>query len=119
MQNGESLTVSFEGADDRWAHGVWLAVDGLLSTSGHSSDQITLWTASASHSVPITVLAARDGKLRLHNIWDSGRGRGRESQAPTPAGCSARNCWTAGRYRCNDIGSDPDCSALALTITRS
>jgi hypothetical protein len=104
---GDELQVSFKEQHSQWRQGIWLAVDGELEVAGIRADQIELWTDTAPATVDVRVAASGDGLLRLYNIWDSGRGRRRESQSATSG--MLKEAATADRtvYRCNDIGRDP------------
>lgn len=115
--DGDRLRLSIESADDRWRHGVWLAVDGTLMMGDAASPQLTLWVDTAPPVVDLIVAATRDGLLRPYNVWDSGRGRRRESQSAT-SGMRREPVPGGWRYRCNDIGPDPDFTALVFTVTR-
>jgi hypothetical protein len=114
---GDRLRLSFERADDRWPHGVWLAVDGALVIGDTASAHMTLWRDTAPPFVDVIVESSRHGRLRLYNVWDSGRGKGRESQSHT-SGMRREPVPGGWRYRCNDIGLDPDYTALVFTVTR-
>jgi hypothetical protein len=114
---GDRLRLSFESADDRWPHGVWLAVDGTIVIGDTASPQVTLWRDASPRVVDLIVEASRDGLLRLYNVWDSGRGKGRESQSHT-SGMRREPLPGGWRYRCNDIGLNPDYTALVFTVTR-
>jgi hypothetical protein len=115
--DGDRLIVTFESADERWAHGVWFGVDGQLAVADSESPQVVLWKHSTPSPTELRVVASTDGLLRLYNVWESGRGRGREGQSHT-SGMVREDVPGGWRYRCNDIGTDPDFTALVFTVTR-
>jgi hypothetical protein len=112
------FTVTFEDAAERWRQGIWLAVGGLLVVSDVVSPKVVLWRDSAPRAVTLTVSKTDDGLLRLYNVWDSGRGQSMESQSAT-SGMVRQELADGYRYRCNDIGLDPDFSALTFSVTRA
>jgi hypothetical protein len=83
-----------------------LAVDGELEVAGTRADQMELWTDTAPGTVSVRVLNSKDGLLRLYNVWDSGRGRRRESQSATSGMLREPVSASTTIYRCNDIGRD-------------
>ncbi|MEQ7011325.1 hypothetical protein ABN028_34680 [Actinopolymorpha sp. B17G11] len=114
---GSAFQLVFESAEPRWHQGVWLGVEGQLEVAGQTSPQAVLWRDTAPPSVEIVVRSSEDGLLRLYNVWDSGRGYGRESQAATSG--MLRETTTDGlRYRCSDIRPSPTFEALVFRLDR-
>lgn len=114
---GERLRVSFRATSGKWRQGIWLGVDGELDIGGTRADQVEIWTDTAPASFDVVVLKTADGLLRLHNIWDSGRGRHRESQGATSGMLKdAKEGSTV--YRANDIGSQPKFDKLVFELRR-
>jgi hypothetical protein len=99
MECGSESTVSWQWADAE-------------------SPEVVLWRHSAPSPTELRVVASTDGLLRLYNVWESSRGRGRESQSHT-SGMVREDVPGGWRYRCNDIGTHPDFTALVFTITRT
>jgi hypothetical protein len=60
-----------------------------------------------------------DALLRVYNVWDSGRGRSRESQSATSGMAVEELEDGSRRYSCNDIGLDPDFSKLVFRLSIS
>ena len=115
---GDVFTLTFEDAAQRWRQGIWLAVDGRLAVDDVESPQLVLWRDTAPRVVNLTVRRTDDRLLRLYNVWDSGRGRRMESQSAT-SGMLRQDLADGYRYRCTDIGPDPDFSALTFSLTRA
>lgn len=114
--SGETFRLTFEDSADRWRQGVWVATDGTLRANGEEAAQFVFWQDTAPPSVRLEVLAT-DGLLRLYNVWDSGRGRSRESQSAT-SGMLREAVKDGYRYRCNDIGNDPSFTSLTFLLVR-
>lgn len=115
---GETLRVRFKGTSGKWRQGIWLGVDGELDIGGTRADQVEIWTDTAPRSFDVKVLKTRDGLLRLHNIWDSGRGRRRESQSATSGMLKETRKGTL-LYRANDIGWQPKFDKLIFEVSRA
>lgn len=116
---GDCFLLTFEFAHPRWRQGVWLAVDGDLAVADQTSSQVVLWRDTAPDQVHFNVRSSSDGLLRLHNVWDSGRGLGPwESQRHT-SGMVSEAVPGGFRYRCSDISSDPTFDALVFTLQRN
>lgn len=115
---GDRFSPTFESAQPRWRQGVWLAADGELVVNGQAASQVVLWRDTAPDNVQIEVASTGDGLMRLYNVWDSGRGRGRwESQSHTSG--MVREAFSDGyRYRCSDISPAPTFDALVFSLTR-
>jgi hypothetical protein len=111
----QTVRLVFESVDSPWRQGVWLATEGALAVAGTTSPQLTIWQDTAPGEIEITC-EATDGLLRFYNIWDSGRGRRRESLSATSG--MAVEVLDGGwrRYSCNDIGSAPEFSKLVFRI---
>ena len=119
ISSGDQLQVAFEAVNSPWRQGVWLGTDGILQVNGKDSSQVVLWSDTAPGRVEIEI-SETDGKLRLYNIWDSGRGiRDHESQSATSGMLVEQLGNRSYRYRCNDIGYDPAFDKLVFTISIS
>lgn len=116
IDDGDELTITFEHVGSDWRQGVWLATEGALELNGVRSSQLVLWQDTAPSTVQVRVVEG-DGKLRLYNIWDSGRGiSDHESQSATSGMVVEAAADGARRYRCNDIGYDPVFDKLVFTL---
>lgn len=118
VDSGETLHVTFKSQSGGWRQGLWMAVDGELEVAGQRADQFEIWTDTAPPTFDVSVLRTADGRLRLYNIWDSGRGQRRESQSAT-SGMLKETTSSRTTYRCNDIGVDPNFDKLVFEIDRS
>jgi len=116
VSSGEILGLTFMSQSGAWRQGIWLGVDGELQIAGVTADQIEVWTDTAPRSFEVKVLRAEDGLLRLYNIWDSGRGRKRESQSAT-SGMLKEQIDGVAIYRCNDIGREPKFDKLIFQLS--
>lgn len=115
-EDGDRFSLTFESAEPRWRQGVWLAVDGELAVADVLSPQLVLWRDSVPSSVDIEVRSAKDRLLSFYNVWDSGRGRRRESQSHS-SGMVREGLEGGGfRYRCSDISPAPTYGALVFTL---
>ena len=113
---GQRIRLAFEGGESPWRQGVRLATEGALNANGVSAPQLDLWTDTAPLTVEI-VCESTDGLVRVYNIWHSGRRPGVESRSQT-AGMVVESLPDGShRYRCNDIGFDPDFSRLVFRIS--
>jgi|ERR1700674_5846208 hypothetical protein len=117
VRPGETLRITFKSQTGDWRQGIWMGVDGQLSVGGHRADQVEIWTDTAPPSFDVEVLRSTDGLLRLYNIWDSGRGRRRESQSATSGMLKETNHGST-TYRCNDVGSQPAFDKLVFEVER-
>ena len=113
---GDTFSLTFVDAAERWRQGVWLATDGVLRVAEVEAPQFVLWRDTAPQTVLVRV-ATTDGLLRLYNVWDSGRGLGVESQKAT-TGMLREEVAGGYRYRCNDIGNDPDFTSLTFLLVQ-
>lgn len=114
--DGAELRITFEHVGSDWRQGVWLATEGELEVNGVRSSQLVLWQDTAPSTVRVRVVEG-DGKLRLYNVWDSGRGiSDHESQSATSGMLVEAAADGARRYRCNDIGYDPAFDSLVFTL---
>ena len=114
---GQVVRVEFIEASGEWRQGVWLATEGSLECNGSAASQLVLWEDTSPRVVDVTVHET-DGRLRLYNIWDSGRGFGdHESQSATAGMVKRVRDDGAFVYACNDIGVDPDFTKLTFAIT--
>ena len=112
---GDVLRLTFDSVDQRWRHGVWLGVEGRLLVAGTESPQILLWEDTAAPTPEIAVLETSDGLLHLYNVWESGPAKHRQSQSHT-SGMLREELPGGWRFRCNDVGTEPDFSALVFTL---
>ena len=118
VRSGEELLLRFISQSGSWRQGVWVAVAGEITANGVTADQFELWSDTAPREVRLTVAKTGDGLLRLYNIWDSHRGRRRESQSATSGMLKEVRDSTA-RYSCNDIGLDPLFNKLVFELDQS
>jgi hypothetical protein len=114
---GETLTIRFQSASGEWRQGIWLAVNGELALNGARGDQLEIWADTAPREFKVKVLRNEDGLLRLYNIWDSRRGRRRESQSATSGMLKEVGNGTT-IYRANDIGHQPNFDKLVFELKR-
>jgi hypothetical protein len=114
---GDRLTVTFKGQSGEWRQGIWLGVVGELRIGESSGDQFEIWTDTAPVTFEVEVLDTADRLLRLYNIWDSGRGRHRESQSYTSGMLREEKAGTIV-YSANDIGTAPKFDKLVFEISR-
>lgn len=115
-RGGDTFLLTFEDSAERWRQGVCLATSGTLRAKGEEAAQFVLWQDTAPPTVRLEVIQT-DGLLRLYNVWDSGRGRSRESQSAT-SGMLRQPVGRGYRYRCNDIGNDPPFTSLTFLLVR-
>lgn len=95
---------------------MWLATEGELEVNGVRSSQLVPWQDTAPSMVHVRVVEG-DGKLRLYNVWDSGRGiSDHESQSATSGMVVEAAADGARRCRCNGIGYDPAFDRLVFTL---
>lgn len=113
---GQALRITFKGHSGPWRQGIWLGVDGELEVTGVRSAQMEIWTDTAPNTFDVNVLRAQDSLLRIYNVWDSGRGRGRESQSAT-SGMLKEHTHGSTIYRCNDIGRRPKFDKLIFEVS--
>lgn len=112
---GDVQMLSFERVTSDWRQGLWLATEGQLEVAGQRSSQLLLWADTTPERVEISCHET-DGLLRLYNVWHSGRRPGHESQSHT-SGMLVEALQSGGnRYRCNDIGLEPNFSKLVFTL---
>ena len=114
IKDQERLFVVFESVSSPWKQGVWLMTDKGIVIAGQHCKSVTLWQQTAPTEVEC-LCHTKDGILTLYNIWDSGRGLGLESQSMT-SGFLVEDLPNGTRYRCNDIGTDPDFSKLVIQV---
>lgn len=117
VHSGETLRITFKGQSGDWRQGLWMGVEGELEIAGVRADQVEVWTDTAPPMFDVKVVRAEDGRLRLYNIWDSGRGRRRESQSAT-SGMLKEQSDGSTTYRCNDIGRQPKFDKLVFAVSR-
>jgi hypothetical protein len=116
LHPGQVVRLVFEQVNSSWRQGVWLGTDGSLSAAGSASPQLVIWTDTAPPDVEIGCDAS-DGLLRFYNVWDSGRGRHRESLSAT-SGMAVEEIGDGWRrYSCNDIGAEPNFDKLVFRIS--
>lgn len=78
--------------------------------------ELDLWPDTAPSVVEI-MCESTDGFVRIYNIWQSGRRPGVESRSHTSGMVVDLLPDGSRRYRCNDIGFDPDFSKLVFRIS--
>ena len=110
------IKVMFEGGTSPWRQGVWLKTDRGLLVNDQFAPSMEVWVDSAPPEV-VAHCMTEDGNLSVCNIWDSGRGRGRESQAHS-SGMLVEDLPDGRRYRCNDIGFDTNFDKLVFRIQK-
>jgi hypothetical protein len=88
----------------------------VLSANGVEAPQLDLWQDTAPPVVEVRC-ESTDGLLRLYNIWQSGRGPGVESRSATSGMLVEVLEDGSRRYRCHDIGFDPDFDKLILRVS--
>jgi hypothetical protein len=115
ISDGKTLKVAFKSVSGDWRQGIWLGVEGELEIAGTRGAQFRLWTDTAPASFDVRVIRTTDGLLRLYNIWDSGRGKRRESQSAT-SGMLKEEMQGLTIYRCNDIGLEPKFDKLVFEL---
>jgi hypothetical protein len=81
-----------------------------------SAPQLDLWSDTAPSVVEI-MCESTDGLVRIYSIWQSGRRPGVESRTQTSGMVVDLLSDGSRRYRCNDIGFDPDFSKLVFRIS--
>jgi hypothetical protein len=113
---GQVVHVAFEATSSPWRQGVRVATEGALTANDVTAAQLDLWTDTAPPAVEI-MCEATDGLIRIYNIWQSGRRPGVESQSHTSGMLIDLLPDGSRRYRCNDIGFDPDFSKLVFRIS--
>ncbi len=115
INEGDLLKLTFENSKSPWRQGVWLKTDAFLVVNQQRCPSAQLWQDSAPAEVLIEC-HTQNGRLHLYNIWD--RGKGSESQSWT-SGMLVEELPNGRRYRCNDIGVDPDFSKLVFRIEKT
>ena len=76
---------------------------------------LVLWSDMSPTTVDIRV-GQTDGRLRVYNVWDSGRALGLESLMATSGMMKDEPSAETLRYRCNDIGVASDFTKLVFTV---
>lgn len=116
VSRGQGVTITFEHVAPRWRQGVFVATDGVMRVACASSPSFVLWQDSAP-AVSTIEIVETEGSLTFYNVWDSGRGKGRfESQAATSGMLVEHLGERSSRYRCNDIGVNPDFHQLVFSV---
>jgi hypothetical protein len=118
VSDGDRITVRFIGKSGNWRQGIWIGVAGALEIHGTRADQFEIWADTAPPEFTVDVVRAEDGLMRLYNIWDSGRGRRRESQSAT-SGMLKEVVGHRTRYRAHDIGFEPAFDRLIFELERN
>jgi hypothetical protein len=114
--DGQLVRVTFEGGESPWRQGVRVATKGSLNVDGVSGPQLDLWPDTAPPTVEI-VCESTDGLVRIYNIWQSGRRPGVESRSETSGMLVEALPDGSSRYRCNDIGFDPDFTKIVFRVS--
>lgn len=116
VRPGQRLRVVFEEVNAPWRQGMFIATEGSLTLADVTSRALVLWQDSAPPEVDIDVVES-NGTITIHNVWDSGRNLGRfESQMATSGMLVERLEPHGWRYRCNDIGFNPDFKKLVVRV---
>jgi hypothetical protein len=118
FEAGDTATIRFDEVHSPWRQGIWLATHGVLRVAETAAAQFTLWVDTAPPAVEILCVES-DGMLRLYNVWDSGRGRSRESQSHTSGMAVELLPDGSHRYSCSDIGSPPSFDKLVFRLAVS
>jgi hypothetical protein len=113
---GQVVRLAFEGGDSPWRQGVRVATEGALVAYDVEGPQLDFWSDTAPPLVDIACKST-DGLVRIYNIWHSGRRPGVESQSHTSGMIVDLLPDGSRRYRCNDIGFNPDFSKLQFSIS--
>ncbi|GGF56942.1 hypothetical protein GCM10011519_33600 [Marmoricola endophyticus] len=90
--------------------------NGELETNGTIARAFRLWSDTSPETIEIDVLQTK-GQVVVHNIWDSDRGKGMESQSATSGVLIDDLPDGSRRYRCNDIGYDPDFTSVVFRVS--
>ncbi len=117
IQDGDFIKLVFESVKSPWRQGVWMKTDGHLLMNLERHSGVELWQDSSPKEVPIKCYT-KDGFLYLHNIWDSGRLLGVESQSLS-SGMVVETITNGRRYHCNDIGFDTMFDKLVFRIEKN
>jgi len=116
LRPGQRLRVVFEEVNAQWRQGMFIATEGSLAVTDVTSRALVLWQDSSPLEVEIDVVDS-NGTITLYNVWDSGRNLGRfESQMHTSGMLVEPLEGHGWRYRCNDIGFDPDFKKLVVRV---
>ena len=116
ISDGQLIRLTFESGASPWRQGVRVATEGTLLANDVTAPQLDLWRDTAPPAVEIACEAS-DGLLRIYNIWQSGRRPGVESQSHTSGMLVEDLPDGSRRYKCNDIGFNPDFSKLVFRIS--
>jgi len=116
VQPGQRLRVVFEEVNAQWRQGMFIATEGSLALANVSSRALVRWQDSAPPGVDIDVVES-NGTITLYNVWDSGRNLGRFESLKATSGMLVEPMEGHGwRYRCNDIGFNPDFKKLVVRV---
>lgn len=78
------------------------------------------WASIEPPTAPALVdidVVSTTGLLHMSNVWDSGRGLGDFESQSASSGMIAEPIDQASiRYRCNDIGTEPDFIRIVFSI---
>jgi hypothetical protein len=116
FEAGDRAAFVFEDAHSPWRQGIWVGTDGVLRVAESVGAQFVLWMDSAPPTVEVSCDRS-DGLLRVYNVWDSGRGRGQESQCHTSGMAVEALADGSRRYSCSDIGSPPSFDKLVFRLS--
>jgi hypothetical protein len=107
IANDVDVELEFREVNSSWRQGVWIGTEGELEVNRLRSDQLTLWSDTAPRLLTLRCISTFDGLLRVYNVWDSGRGYGRESLRATSGMLKQvdEDGWRV--YRCLDIEANP------------
>lgn len=95
---------------------MFIATERSLAVADVTARAHVLWQDSTPPEVDIDVIES-NGTITIHNVWDSGRKYGRfESQKHTSGMLVERIEPHGWRYRCHDIGFNPDFKKLVVRV---
>lgn len=116
VRPGQRVRVVFEEVNAQWRQGLFVATEGSLAVNGGRSPSLILWHDNTPPEIEIEVVES-NGTITLYNIWDSGRKHGRFESLKATSGMLVERIEDNGwRYRCNDIGIDPDFKKLVVRV---
>lgn len=112
---GDFLTVEFLRARSDRRQGIWLGLDGTMKIGGETSSQFTIWADTAPRVFEVEVLNTEDGLLRIHNVWDSGRGMRSQTDKSGMLTSSDGSSW---RFHANDVEPGLRFESLSFVISK-
>lgn len=116
VADGSTLSIAFESVGPRWRQGVLVVTNGVLEIDGTADRIVTIWADEQPLGGDIFVRESV-GRVLVYNIWDSDRGKGRESLSYTSGMLIEELPDGSRRYRCNDIGRDSDFTSVVFRVS--